>query len=116
MKVTGVTVHLANEDYDRAHVGPAAVPVLEDDDIDALEARIHETEHIIYPEVLRAIAEGRMTLDADRKIHSLGRLGQSGVDRAADPGPMTRISDFVTRFGKVFVGGSNEARNYSNHH
>ena len=50
-------------------VAQRTVPVLEDDDIDALEARIHETEHIIYPEVLRAIAEGRMTLDADRKIH-----------------------------------------------
>ena len=70
VKVTGVTVHLANEDYDKGPiVAQRAVPVLEDDDIDALEARIHETEHIIYPEVLRAIAEGRMTLDADRKIH-----------------------------------------------
>ena len=70
VKVTGVTVHLANEDYDKGPiVAQRAVPVLEDDDIDALEARIHETEHIIYPEVLRAIAEGRMILDADRKIH-----------------------------------------------
>lgn len=70
VKVTGVTVHFANEDYDKGPiVAQRAVPVLEDDDIDALEARIHETEHIIYPEVLRAIAEGRMTLDADRKIH-----------------------------------------------
>ena len=70
VKVTGVTVHLANEDYDKGPiVAQRAVPVLEGDDIDALEARIHETEHVIYPEVLRAIAEGRMTLDADRKIH-----------------------------------------------
>ena len=70
VKVTGVTVHFANAEYDKGPiVAQRAVPVLEDDDIDALEARIHETEHIIYPEVLRAIAEGRMTLDADRKIH-----------------------------------------------
>lgn len=70
VKVTGVTVHLANEDYAKGPiVAQRAVPVLEGDDIDALEARIHETEHVIYPEVLRAIAEGRMTLDADRKIH-----------------------------------------------
>ena len=55
--------------YFRSVIAFGQVPVLEDDDIDALEARIHETEHIIYPEVLRAIAEGRMTLDADRKIH-----------------------------------------------
>ena len=43
--MTGVTVHLANEDYDKGPiVAQRAVPVLEDDDIDALEARIHETE------------------------------------------------------------------------
>ena len=70
MKVTGVTVHLANEDYDKGPiVAQRAVPVLEGDDIDALEARIHETEHVIYPEVLRAIAEGRMTMDERRVIH-----------------------------------------------
>ena len=70
VKVTGVTVHLANEDYDKGPiVAQRAVPVLEGDDIDALEARIHETEHVIYPEVLRAIAEGRMTMDERRIIH-----------------------------------------------
>lgn len=70
VKVTGVTVHLANEDYDKGPiVAQRAVLVLPGDDIDALEARIHETEHVIYPEVLRAIAEGRMTMDDDRKIH-----------------------------------------------
>jgi len=70
VKVTGVTVHLANEDYDKGPiVAQRAVPVLEGDDIDALEARIHETEHVIYPEVLRAIAEGRMTMDERRVIH-----------------------------------------------
>lgn len=37
VKVTGVTVHLANEDYDKGPiVAQRAVPVLEDDDIDAL--------------------------------------------------------------------------------
>ena len=39
VKVTGVTVHLANEDYDKGPiVAQRAVPVLEGDDIDALEA------------------------------------------------------------------------------
>lgn len=37
VKVTGVTVHLANEDYDKGPiVAQRAVPVLEGDDIDAL--------------------------------------------------------------------------------
>ena len=69
VKVTGVTVHLANEDYDKGPiVAQRAVPVLPSDNIDVLEARIHETEHVIYPEVLRAIAEGRMTMDERRII------------------------------------------------
>ena len=70
VKVTGVTAHLANEDYDKGPiVAQRAVVVREDDTIDDLEARIHATEHILYPEVLRIIAAGRMTVGADRKVH-----------------------------------------------
>lgn len=70
VKVTGVTVHLANEDYDKGPiVAQRAVVVREADTINDLEARIHATEHILYPEVLRIIAEGRMTVGADRKVH-----------------------------------------------
>ena len=70
VKVTGVTVHLANEDYDKGPiVAQRAVVVREDDTIDDLEARIHATEHILYPEVLRIIAAGRMTVGEDRKVH-----------------------------------------------
>lgn len=69
VKVTGVTVHLANEDYDKGPiVAQRAVSVLPGDDVDALEARIHEVEHEIYPAVLRAIAEGRMTMDGQRIV------------------------------------------------
>lgn len=70
VKVTGVTVHLANEDYDKGPiVAQEPVAVLEDDDLDSLEARIHQVEHELYPRVLGWIAEGRMSLDADRHIH-----------------------------------------------
>ena len=70
VKVTGVTVHLANEDYDKGPiVAQEPVAVLEDDDLDSLEARIHQVEHDLYPRVLGWIAEGRMSLDADRHIH-----------------------------------------------
>lgn len=69
VKVTGVTVHLANEEYDKGPiVAQRAVVVRDDDTVEDLEARIHAVEHILYPEVLRAIAEGRMTLGEDRKV------------------------------------------------
>ena len=70
VKVTGITVHFANEDYDKGPiVAQRAVEVREDDTIDDLEARIHEVEHVLYPEVLRLVAEGRVTVGEDRKVH-----------------------------------------------
>lgn len=71
VKVTGVTVHLANEDYDKGPiVAQRAVEVREGWSLDDLETAIHEVEHVLYPAVLRALAEGRMQLDAEtRKVH-----------------------------------------------
>ncbi|WP_276915870.1 phosphoribosylglycinamide formyltransferase [Parvibacter caecicola] len=70
VKVTGITVHLANEDYDKGPiVAQQAVEVREDDTIETLEERIHQAEHQLYPAVIAAIAEGRMSLDAQRKVH-----------------------------------------------
>ncbi len=67
VKVTGVTVHLANFDYDR---GPiiAQEPVFMQEGwgVDELEAAIHEVEHRLYPRVIQAIAEGRMHVEAGR--------------------------------------------------
>lgn len=70
VKVTGITVHFANEDYDKGPiVAQRAVEVREDDTHDDLEARIREVEHVLYPEVLRLVAEGRVTVGEDRKVH-----------------------------------------------
>ena len=70
VKVTGITVHFANEDYDKGPiVAQRAVEVREDDTLDDLEARIHEVEHVLYPEVLRLVAEGRVTVGEDRQVH-----------------------------------------------
>lgn len=70
VKVTGVTVHFANAEYDKGPiVAQRAVDVAEDDTLDTLEAKIHEVEHELYPEVLRWIAAGRVTVGDDRKVH-----------------------------------------------
>lgn len=69
VKVTGVTVHLANEDYDKGPiVAQRAVIVQEGWDVEDLERAIHAVEHVLYPEVLRVIAEGRMSLDENRHV------------------------------------------------
>lgn len=58
-EVTGITIHFANEEYDK---GPIIfqheVPVEPDDTLESLEARIHEAEHTYYPQVLQRIAAG----------------------------------------------------------
>lgn len=62
-EVTGITIHFANEEYDK---GPIIfqheVPVLPDDTIEDLEARIHAAEHEHYPQVLQRIARGEVRI------------------------------------------------------
>ncbi|MBQ6455433.1 MAG: phosphoribosylglycinamide formyltransferase, partial [Eggerthellaceae bacterium] len=46
VKVTGVTVHFANAEYDKGPIiAQRPVVVREDDTVDTLEARIHDVEH-----------------------------------------------------------------------
>ena len=67
VKETGVTVHLANFDYDRGPIiAQEPVFVQEGWGVDELEAAIHEVEHRLYPRVIQAIAEGRMHVEAGR--------------------------------------------------
>ena len=54
VKVTGCTVHLVNEALDAGPiVDQAVVEVRSDDTREALEARIHEAEHRLYPAAAR---------------------------------------------------------------
>ncbi|MCL1632708.1 phosphoribosylglycinamide formyltransferase [Sporolactobacillus sp. CPB3-1] len=50
VKITGITIHYVDEGMDTGPIiAQAAVPILDDDTVDTLEARIHETEHKLYP-------------------------------------------------------------------
>lgn len=59
--VTGITIHFANEEYDK---GPIIfqheVPIDHDEPADTLEAHIHEAEHTYYSKVLQLIAQGKV--------------------------------------------------------
>lgn len=69
VKVTGITVHFANEDYDKGPIiAQRAVPVLETDTLETLEERIHEAEHELYPQVVSWLAEGRVTVRENRTV------------------------------------------------
>ena len=70
VKVTGVTVHFANAEYDKGPiVAQRAVIVREDDTPETLEERIHEVEHEMYPQVLGWLADGRVSIDEAGKVH-----------------------------------------------
>ena len=66
VKVTGVTVHVADSRYD---CGPIlAQRALEVDpawDVDELEAHIHEIEHVLYSYVIEKLAQGKLAYRPD---------------------------------------------------
>ncbi len=67
VKVTGVTVHFADEVFDRGPIiAQEAVAIAEDDTAETLAARIHAVEHRLLPEAVRLIAEGRLRLEGRR--------------------------------------------------
>ena len=68
VKVSGATVHFADDHYD---TGPIilqeAVPVQGDDTPESLAARVQEVERRLVPEAIRLFAAGRLTIDG-RKV------------------------------------------------
>jgi len=68
VKIAGCTVHLVDDEVDHGPIVlQAAVPVLDDDTVESLSARILEREHAIYPEALALLASGRLQL-VGRKV------------------------------------------------
>lgn len=64
---SGCTVHFVDPGTDSGPiVVQAVVPVLPDDDEAKLSARILEAEHRIYPEAVRLVAAGRVTIEGRR--------------------------------------------------
>jgi phosphoribosylglycinamide formyltransferase 1 len=61
-KVTGVTVHLVDDEVDHGPIVlQESLTVHDDDDWDSLEPRIHEIEHRLLPRAVRALLTGGLT-------------------------------------------------------
>ena len=61
VKVTGVTVHFADDRYDCGPIiAQRALAVEEGWTVDELETHIHEIEHELYPQVVGWLADGRV--------------------------------------------------------
>ncbi len=66
-KLSGCTVHFADNQYDH---GPVilqkAVPVLDDDTPESLAARVFQAECEAYPEAIQLIADNRVRVEGRR--------------------------------------------------
>jgi phosphoribosylglycinamide formyltransferase-1 len=71
VRITGCTVHFVDEELD---AGPiilqAAVPVLDDDTVEVLSARILAEEHRIYTEAIRIVLAGRYRIVGRRVVRT----------------------------------------------
>ncbi len=68
VEVSGCTVHFVDSGVDSgAIIAQCRVPRLPDDDVKSLAARVQVEEHIIYPQIIDAIAAGRISLE-DNKV------------------------------------------------
>lgn len=67
VKLSGATVHFANNEYD---AGPIilqdTVPVLDDDTPDTLAERVQAKERDLYPKAIKLFAEGRLRVEGRR--------------------------------------------------
>jgi phosphoribosylglycinamide formyltransferase-1 len=81
VKVTGVTVHFVDNQYD---CGPIIwqqpVPVFDDDTAETLADRVFEVEKEAYPHVLRLLAADRITLDGRKVRLAASKRRESTAD------------------------------------
>jgi len=71
VRVTGATVHLVTEELDGGPIVlQASVPVLDDDTVDSLAARVLVEEHRLYPEAIRLVLEGGWSIVGRRLVRA----------------------------------------------
>lgn len=61
VRFTGCTVHFVNPELDDGPIiAQAAIAISAEDDPETLAAKVLEKEHIIYPQALKLVAEGKV--------------------------------------------------------
>jgi phosphoribosylglycinamide formyltransferase-1 len=69
VKIAGCTVHFVDENLDAGPIiRQATVPVLDDDTVESLSARILKEEHRIYSEAIGIVLSGAYTLENRRVL------------------------------------------------
>ncbi len=66
-KVSGATIHLVDEEYDRGPIVlQKTVAIAQDDTADSLAVKVLKIEHEIFPLALKAFAEGRVKVEGTK--------------------------------------------------
>ena len=66
----GVSVHYVSEELDAGPlIAQGAIKTYKDEGIDDLIERIHQIEHIIYPEVIKFICKKQIYLDSNKIVY-----------------------------------------------
>ncbi|CUT04799.1 phosphoribosylglycinamide formyltransferase-1 [Candidatus Chrysopegis kryptomonas] len=69
VKITGVTVHIVDEEYDHGPiVMQRAVEVRDDDTPETLAERVLKVEHEIYPQAIKLFVEGKIKVSGRKVI------------------------------------------------
>jgi phosphoribosylglycinamide formyltransferase 1 len=69
VKLSGCTVHFVTEAVDAGPIiAQAAVPVLDDDTVETLAARILEQEHRLLPRAITLVLSGRLRVEGQRVL------------------------------------------------
>ena len=71
VQISGCTVHFLTAELDSGPIiAQAAVHVLPNDTADTLAARVLAQEHKLYPQALKLVASGKVTLENGRAVFS----------------------------------------------
>ena len=80
VRVSGATVHLVTAELDGGPIVlQSTVPVLGDDSVDTLAARILVEEHRIYPEAIGLVLDGGWSVVGRRFVRRADRVQSGGV-------------------------------------
>lgn len=77
--IHGVSVHFVTEELDGGpNIIQALVPILNDDNVESLQARVQAQEHIIYPMAVAWFAEQRLVMKNDIVLLDSEPLAKEG--------------------------------------
>jgi phosphoribosylglycinamide formyltransferase 1 len=122
VKMAGCTVHFVTKDLDDGPViAQAALPILDNDTEDTLQARVQVLEHQIYPAALALVASGRynpqpsMLKRPTFVRHPLSKLplGRTRHELWIEPPPrqrMPRSLGLTLRTLRLMAGGKTQAK------